>query len=161
MAAVIRRAREGDEKQVAKFAIRLFQQHVEYDAERFSTFANVQGAESFYRSRFDTKDSAVFVAELDEVVVGFAYVELDERNYAQLLENGAWLHDIYIDDSARKEGLGSGLIKAAAEAMRQKGAKKLLLTVAAKNMAAQQAFEKAGFRPTMVEMTLNLPDSLQ
>jgi GNAT superfamily N-acetyltransferase len=161
MAAVIRRARDGDEKRVAEFAIRLFQQHVDYDAERFSTFADVQGAEKFYRSRFDTKDSAVFVAESDEVVVGFAYVELDERNYAQLLENGAWLHDIYIDDSARKEGLGSGLIKAAAEAMRQKGAKKLLLTVAAKNMAAQQAFEKAGFRPTMVEMTLNLPDSLQ
>ena len=160
MPAVIRRAREGDEKRVAEFAIRLFEQHVEYDPERFSTFANVKGAERFYRSRFDTPDSAVFVAEAEGEIMGFAYVERDERNYAQLLENGAWLHDIYVDESARGKGAGSGLIKAAAEAVRQMGAKKLLLTVAAKNMIAQQVFEKADFRPTMVEMTLNLPDIL-
>jgi GNAT superfamily N-acetyltransferase len=156
MPAVIRRAREGDERRVAEFAIRLFDQHVEYDPERFSTFANVEGAARFYRSRFDTPDSAVFVAEIDNEVVGFAYVERDPLNYAELLENGAWLHDIYVDERARAEGAGKGLINAAAEAAKQMGAEKLLLSVAAKNNAARQIFEKAGFRPTMVEMTLNL-----
>ncbi len=156
MPAVIRRAREGDERRVAEFAIRLFDQHVEYDPDRFSTFANVDGAARFYRSRFETQDSAVFVAEIDNEVVGFSYVERDPLNYAELLENGAWLHDIYVDEHARAEGAGKGLIKAAAEAAKQMGAEKLLLSVAAKNTAAQQVFEKAGFRPTMVEMTLNL-----
>ena len=44
----------------------------------------------------------------------------------------------------------------AAAAPARMGAEKLLLSVAAKNAAAQHVFEKAGFRPTMVEMTLNL-----
>ena len=158
MAALIRQATPGDEQRVAEFAIRLFDQHVEYDPERFSTFANVEGAARFYRSRFETPDSAVLVAEVDGEVVGFAYLERDELNYAELLRDGAWMHDIYVDESARTTGLGKDLIKAAAEAAKRMGAKKLLLTVAAKNAIAQQVFEKAGFRRTMVEMTLNLTD---
>ena len=158
MAALIRQARPGDEQRVAEFAIRLFDQHVEYDPERFSTFANVEGAARFYRSRFETPDSAVLVAEVDGEVVGFAYLERDELNYAELLRDGAWLHDIYVDESARAEGIGRDLINAATEAAKRMGAKKLLLTVAAKNAIAQQVFEKAGFRRTMVEMTLNLTD---
>jgi GNAT superfamily N-acetyltransferase len=158
MAALIRQARPGDEQRVAEFAIMLFDQHVEYDPERFSTFANIDGAARFYRSRFDTPDSAVLVAEVDGEVVGFAYLERDELNYAELLRDGAWMHDIYVDESARTTGLGKDLIKAAAEAAKRMGAKKLLLTVAAKNAIAQQVFEKAGFRRTMVEMTLNLTD---
>ena len=156
MSALIRRAREGDERKVAEFAMRLFDQHVEYDPERFSTFANAEGAARFYLSRFETPDSAVFVAEIENEVVGFAYVERDPLNYAELLKNGAWLHDIYVDERARAEGIGRGLISAAAEAAERMGAEKLLLSVAAKNAAAQHVFEKAGFRPTMVEMTLNL-----
>lgn len=156
MPAVIRRARAGDERRVAEFAIRLFDQHVEYDPERFSTFANLDGAARFYLSRFDTPDSAVLVAEIDNEIVGFAYLERDALNYAELLENGTWLHDIYVDEHARAEGVGKGLIKAAAEAAKEMGAEKLLLSVAARNNAAQKVFEKAGFRPTMMEMTLNL-----
>lgn len=157
MDAVIRRAQDGDQMKIAELAIRLFDQHVEYDPERFSTFANVDGAARFYRSRFDTPDSAVLVAEMGGEVVGFAYIERDDLNYAELLEKGAWLRDIYVDESARAAGIGRALISAAAEAAERMGAEKLLLTVAAKNAAAQLVFEKAGFRRTMMEMTLNLP----
>jgi GNAT superfamily N-acetyltransferase len=160
MAVLVRKAKPGDEQRVAEFAIRLFDQHVEYDRERFSRFANVEGAARFYRSRFDTPDSAVLVAEMEGEVVGFAYLERDELNYAELLRDGAWLHDIYVDESARAKGAGKALIEAAADAAKRMGAEKLLLTVAAKNAAAQQVFEKAGFRRTMVEMTLNLTDGL-
>ena len=156
MSAVIRRAIDGDEKRIAEFAVRLFELHVGYDPERFSTFANIDGAARFYRSRFDTAESAVIVAERDKEVVGFAYLEKDELNYAELLRNGVWLHDLFVDESARGQGVGKELIKAAVEAAKDLGADKLLLSVAAKNAAAQMVFEKAGFRPTMLEMTLNL-----
>src|SRR5688500_15576581 len=115
MPAVIRRAREGDERRVAELAIRLIEQHVDYDPDRFSIFATVGGAKRFYRSRFDSAGSVVIVAEKDREVVGFAYVERAELNYAELLENGAWLHDIYVDEAVRREGIGKGLVKAAAE----------------------------------------------
>lgn len=159
MSAVIRRAKAGDEKAVARFAVKLFDLHAEYDRDRFTSFANLDGAANFYRSRFDTPESAVLVAETDNQIVGFAYVERDELNYAELLENGAWLHDIFVEDAARSEGVGSALMNAAAVVAREMGAKKLLLSVAVKNIAAQRIFANAGFRQTMMEMTLNLPDS--
>lgn len=156
MQAVVRKAEDGDEEAVARFAIKLFEQHVEYDPERFSLLGTEQGAEQYYRSRFSTNDSRVVVATLDDVIVGFAYVEKDDLNYAELLQRAAWLHDVYVDESARGLGVGKSLLDAAVNAARQLGAEKLLLTVASKNTLAQRAFEKAGFRQTMSEMTLNL-----
>ncbi|MDI1240813.1 MAG: GNAT family N-acetyltransferase [bacterium] len=159
MPAVIRRAKPGDEIAVATFAIKLFDLHAGYDRERFSTFADIDGAARFYRSRFDRPDSAVLVAEVFNEVVGFAYIERDELNYAELLENGAWLHDIFVEKAARSQGVGKALIEAAAAVARELGAKKLLLTVADKNLSGQRFFSNAGFRQTMIEMTLNLSDS--
>jgi GNAT superfamily N-acetyltransferase len=159
MQAVIRRAKPGDEEAVARFAIKLSELHAEYDRDRFTAFANHEGAASFYRSRFDTPESAVLVAETEHQLVGFAYVERDDLNYAQLLENGAWLHDIFVEEAARSEGAGKALMNAAADVAREMGAEKLLLSVAVKNVAAQRLFANAGFRQTMMEMTLNLPDS--
>jgi GNAT superfamily N-acetyltransferase len=156
MTALIRKAKPGDELRIAEFAIKLFGQHVEYDPERFSMFASVEGAANFYRSRFGTLESEVIVAEVDDKIVGFVYLEKEERNYANLLENAAWMHDLYVDETVRTEGIGKLLIGAAAEAAKKVGANKLLLSVAAGNDAAQQVFEKTGFRPTMLEMTLNL-----
>ena len=159
MRTVIRRARAGDERSVAEFAIKLFEQHVEYDPLRFSIFANADGAAKFYRSRFDTPESAVLVAVVDEEIVGFAYIERDALNYADLLKDGAWLHDIYVTEPTRAKGVGTALIRASAQIAKDLGATKLLLTVAAKNLSAQKVFADSGFRQTMAEMTLNLQDS--
>lgn len=159
MRAVIRRAKPGDEEAIARFAIKLFDLHAEYDRDRFTSFANPEGAARFYRSRFDTPESAVLVAEIDDRLVGFAYLERDDLNYAELLENGAWVHDIFVEEAARSKGIGKALMNAAVNVACEMGAKKLLLSVAVKNIAAQTVFANAGFRQTMMEMTLNLPDS--
>ena len=154
MSVTIRRARPGDETSIAEFAIKLFEQHIAYEPKRFSIFATVEGAERFYRSRFDTAESAVMVATLGERVIGFAYVEKDELNYAALLENAAWLHDIYVDDTSRHSGAGRGLLEASIEVARKLGASKLMLSVPARNTAAKKFFEEAGFVTTMHEMML-------
>ncbi|MDM7922784.1 MAG: GNAT family N-acetyltransferase [Pyrinomonadaceae bacterium] len=160
MPAKIRRAMPGDENAIARFAVRLVEQHVGYDAERFSLFATVEGGEDFYRSRISASESVIMVVESDEEIVGFAYVESDSLNYAEMLRNGAWLHDIYISEVHRSRGLGESLLAAAIDAAKELGAEKLLLSVAAKNAIGQKLFGRAGFRPTMIEMTLNLVDSL-
>lgn len=156
MSAVIRRAREGDEDRVAELLLKLVKQHVCYDPARFSDFVTLQGAADFYRSRFEAEDAAVLVAETHGQIVGFAYVEFSRLDYENLLENAAWLHDIYVESDARSEGIGLELIVAVGKTAELLGAKKLLLSVAARNRAAQEFFEKAGFRQTMLEMTLNL-----
>ena len=156
MDASIRCATAGDETKVAELFLELVRQHVDFDPDRFSNFVTLQGAAEFYKSRFDVDDAAVVVAEVEERIVGFAYIEFEKLDYENLLENAAWLHDIFVERDERSEGLGKRLLNASAEAAKEIGAEKLLLTVAAKNTIAQDFFENAGFRQTMLEMTLNL-----
>ena len=156
MSVKVRHAVPGDEMRVAGLLVRLVDQHVQYDPGRFSNFVTLDGAAAFYRSRIEAEDAAVIVAEADGSVAGFAYLEFEERNYENLIDKGVWLHDIYLEPEARAAGTGKALMLAAVEAAKGLGGAKLLLGVAAKNLAAQTFFESFGFRTTMLEMTLDL-----
>lgn len=158
MSVVVRRAVKKDAREIAGFAIRLFAQHHEYDARRFAEISSIEGAERFYGNQTEAQDATVLVAEVENKLVGFAYVQYEAIDYANLLENAAWLHDIYIDETARRSNAGKLLIEASIEAAKNLGADKLMLSVAAKNEYAKQFFERRGFRETMIEMTLNLSD---
>ena len=156
MSATIRRATREDAPAVAAFALELASQHHRYDVRRFSELPTLEGAAAFYGGQTESSDAAVIVAELDGEVVGFAYVESDPLNYAALLEKGAWFHDLFVAPEARGRGLGRALAEAGVRAAAEMGAEKLLLSVAAANSPAKVFFEKAGFRTTMVEMTMDL-----
>jgi ribosomal protein S18 acetylase RimI-like enzyme len=158
MVVNVRRATKEDAQQVAEFAIRLFAQHRDYDQRRFAEISSVEGAEAFYGSQTEAEDAAVLVAEIENRIVGFAYLQYEAMDYANLLENAVWLHDLYIDAAARKTGAGKFLIEKSIEIARKLGADKLMLSVAAKNTAAKDFFERRGFRETMVEMTMNLTE---
>jgi GNAT superfamily N-acetyltransferase len=156
MAIAVRRATDEDAGTVAEFAIKLFSQHREYDADRFAKLDDVEGAAWFYASRIAGETSSVLVVKLDGAVVGFAYLEYEAMNYADLLEDAVWLHDLFVAETARRTGVGVELMKAAlAEARRLRG-QKLVLSVAAQNTAAMDFFKGLGFRTTMHEMTLEL-----
>jgi GNAT superfamily N-acetyltransferase len=158
MSVVVRSARPEHAAAIAEFALKLFAQHHDYDPERFAELSDVSGAERYYASRAEAKNAAVLVALLDERVVGFAYLEYEKLDYANLLENAAWLHDLYVDEAARETGAGKALIHAAKDTGKMLGADKLVLTVAAKNEYARTFFTRTGFRETMVEMTIGLND---
>jgi ribosomal protein S18 acetylase RimI-like enzyme len=153
---VVRRATAADAETIAVYALKLFRQHREYDERRFIEVTDLKQAAAYYSSRTKAEDAAVLVAELDDKIVGFAFVEFELKNYAALLESAAWLHDIYVDEAARRTRAGKILTEAAVEAAKELGASKLMLTVAVQNEIARNFFENAGFRTTMLEMTLDL-----
>ena len=156
MSVSVRRARKEDGETIARLALALFAQHRSYDPDRFAELANLEGAARYYVSRADTGESGVFVAELDGRVIGFAYLEYERLDYANLLENAVWLHDLYVDEAARGTGAGKKLIEAASGFAKQLGAGKLVLSVAAKNASGHEFFGHLGFRETMIEMTLSI-----
>lgn len=158
MKVVVRRAMPGDAAIIADFALKLFAQHRDYDPERFARLSDREGAKWFYGGQAAAEDAAVYVAETESRLVGFAYLQYEERNYADLLEKAVRLHDLYVAEDARGSGAGRRLIEAAVDAAREFGADKLVLSVAAKNEYARAFFERSGFRPTMIEMMLGLAD---
>ncbi|HQU84090.1 MAG TPA: GNAT family N-acetyltransferase [Pyrinomonadaceae bacterium] len=159
MSVVVRRANSDDALKVGELAYKLAVQHRNYDAKRFSVFAKPAQMAQVYGRQTQAKDAAVLVAELEKEIVGFAYLEFEAINYAGLLENAVWLHDIYIEEAARGKNVGKLLIEFSAETAKKLGANKLMLSVAAKNEFARNFFENQGFKPTMVEMMLDLTEN--
>ena len=156
MSVTVRRALLGDARRVAEMAIRLAEQHRKYDSRRFSELAPLEQAEQYYGSQTDTTDAAILVAELENEIVGFTFIQYEAKDYANLLENAAWLHDIYIEEIARGQNAGNLLMESSIKAAKELGADKLMLSVAAKNEFAKDFFERNGFKATMVEMMLDL-----
>lgn len=156
MTATVRRATEADAARVADLAVSLFELHVVLDSKRFTQIATKDGAAQFYGSQAIAENSAVFVAEVDERIVGFAYLDYEPVDYAELATNVARLHDIYVEPEFRNSGIGSLLIEAVRKDARRLGANKVLLTVAANNVDGQKLFKRTGFRTTMFEMMLEL-----
>lgn len=158
MAVTVRRANIDDARTIAEFAHELFAQHEQYDARRFSQIAERERMATFYGGQTNARNAAVLVAELEEKTVGFAYVQYETINYAGLLRNAAWIHDLYVDETARGQNAGKLLIEKSIEIARDFGADKLMLSVAARNEYAKEFFERQGFRTTMVEMMLDLTE---
>jgi GNAT superfamily N-acetyltransferase len=156
MAIVVRHGIAEDAAKVAELAIKLFSQHLEYDGKRFAKLNDVEGATRFYASRVGHLTSSVLVVELDDRIVGFAYLEYEAMDYAALLEHGVWLHDIYVEETARGSGVGRVLMQEVSAEARRLGGHKLVLSVAAQNTAARAFFKGSGFRTTMHEMTREL-----
>lgn len=160
MTIIVRQAIKKDAKRIAELAVKLARQHEDYDTRRFARLYDEQDAENYYGSRDETTDEAVLVAEIENEIVGFAYLQYEVKDYPNLLENAAWLHDIYIDETVRASGAGKLLIEKSIETAKEFGADKLMLTAAAKNESARAFFERRGFRATMIEMMLDLTEKI-
>lgn len=158
MPVAVRRATKADAAAIADLAIELVEQHVGYDPNRFSRIGTPEGMAWFYGGQTEVENAAVFVAEANDEIVGFAYMQFEPVIYAELATKVAWLHDIFIDPASRGTGAGRMLIEAVVAESKRLGADKVLLSVAAKNTAAQLFFEQTGFETTMHEMMLVVED---
>jgi len=63
------------------------------------------------------------------------------------------LYDIVVDPEHRGRRVGAALLATVVEKLMALGAPRIVLSTAVRNHSAQRLFEKAGFRPTMLEMT--------
>lgn len=154
MAVVVRRATRSDAAKVAEFAVALFELHAAWNPKRFTQIATGPGAEKYYGDRIEAERAAIFVAENDGEVVGFAYMEYEPIIYSELATKAAWLHDIFVMPGGRGAGAGKMLLAAVKDEARSFGANKVLLNVAVENADGRRLFENNGFEMTMYEMML-------
>ena len=136
----------------------LMRAHYAYDPHRF--LAPGDDAESgygwFLGSELANDEVMVLVAEQDATVVGYVYAGIEPMSWKELRDEAGFIHDIAVDERARRSGVARRLVDAAVEWMREKGAVRLMLWTAEQNVAAQRLFEALGFRRTMIEMTREL-----
>jgi ribosomal protein S18 acetylase RimI-like enzyme len=130
--------------------------HYALDPQRFLHLPNPEAGYARYLAGELKSDRVVLiVAErtADATVVGYAYARLEPRDYNELLDACGKLHDVYVDESARGQGLGDRLVREVVRRLTEKGAPRIVLMTAVQNEAAQRLFTRNGFRTTMLEMT--------
>ena len=151
----IRHADADDLPQVVALAGKLYQQHHDFDARRYLC-PDTDEIRRFFVEQLADENGVVLLAESAEQVVGYALLRFEEADFVSLLEPACWLHDIYVEENMRGQGVGKALMEAAKNVAHGGGSPCLMLSVAAQNASARRLFDQEGFRPGLQEMRLDL-----
>jgi ribosomal protein S18 acetylase RimI-like enzyme len=111
------------------------------------------GYAGFLEGELERDDVVILVAELAGSVVGYVYAGIEPHSWKELRDKAGFVHDIVVDEAARGRGIATRLLEEAARFLDERGAPRLMLWSAERNVAAQRLFARLGFRRTMVEMT--------
>ena len=152
----VRRAVPSDLDALGRYGGALMRQHHADDPRRFIQVEHPEaGYGRFLVSQLGVTSSLVMVADDDGAVVGYVYADVEGTNWMELRGPCGVIHDIYVDDGARRRGAGRALLAAAIEWIHSRGRTQVVLLTKTRNAHAQHLFSSLGFRPTMVEMTLD------
>lgn len=157
---VIRTASPLDVQVLGAFGTLLVALHHKLDPQRFiettrTTPANYTG---FLERKISDPNAMLFVAEQGGILLGYVYGEMEGHDYMSLRGPAGVVHDLFVDASRRREGIGRLLIVTILSEIKARGAQRVVLSTAHQNKTAQQLFAALGFRATMIEMTRELKD---
>lgn len=151
-------ATEDDLSTIGQLGALLVRTHHDYDPSRFiaPTAQTPRGYASFLGTQLHQPNIVVLVAELNEEVIGYSYSGVEGHDWMSLRGPAGVLYDIVVDPAHRGAGVGRTLLDATLAALQKMGARQVVLSTADRNETAQRLFARAGFRRTMIEMTLDL-----
>jgi len=150
----IRIAMKGDMPVLGDYGARLVSLHHEWDPDRFipSHSGTPKAYAGWLESQFDKPDVVILVAERSRTILGYTYAAVEGFDYMSLRGPAGVLHDIFVHEDERSQGIGRMLLDAITVELFTRGAPQIVLSTAAKNATAQRLFSAAGFRPAMIEM---------
>jgi len=156
----IRRATEADVPAMGRLGALLVREHHDFDPDRFiaPTSGTPKGYGAFLGTQLAEPNIIILVAVRSGEVVGYTYASVQGFDYMELRGPAGVLEDIVVDPDHRQQGIGRLLLDATMDALKARGAPRVVLSTAEKNEAAQHLFDRAGFRRTMIEMTRELDD---
>ena len=156
----IRPATPTDVPTIGRLGALLVREHHDFDPQRFiaATPQTEKGYGSFLGTQLEEPTIVILVAEREGEVIGYTYSGIEGTDYMSLRGPAGVMYDIVVDPDHRQQGIGRMLVDATLEALKSKGAPRVVLSTAERNAAAQRLFDRAGFRRTMIEMTRELGD---
>jgi ribosomal protein S18 acetylase RimI-like enzyme len=159
-AVAIRGATPADIEPIGRLGALLVRAHHDFDPKRFiaATSRTAQGYGSFLGSQLEEPNIVILVAERSGEVIGYTYAGVEGNDYMSLRGPAGVMYDIVVDPAHRGQGVGRMLLEATMDALKARGAPRVVLSTAERNTIAQRLFEHAGFRRTMIEMTRELSE---
>lgn len=159
MACEVRDMTLDDLDEVALLAEQLVLLHHSWDRTRFFTTPEIaRGYHRFFQSQLGNAGVLLLTAVCDGKVAGYLYGTLEGRDWAKLLDAHGAVHDVFVSPAFRRRGVARALLDQAARRFASEGAQRVVLYSASSNSEGQALFRQLGYRPTMVEVTLDLPE---
>lgn len=150
----IRRAQPADLERLGQLAGELVRIHHRTDPSRFLLVDEVEsGYARWFAREIGRAGAVILVAEQDGAIAGYGYATIEGRDWNALLDDHGAIHDVMVDERARRSGVGRALMTALSTELEALGATRIVLSTMVQNEAAQRLFAACGFRPTMLEMT--------
>jgi GNAT superfamily N-acetyltransferase len=155
---LIRPATPDDVPELGRLGAQLMRLHHEFDRQRFLAPGDTPevGYGHFLGSQLGAPDVFLHVAEHDGRVIGYVYAGIEPLSWKELRDECGFVHDLLVEEPARGLGAGRALLEAAATWFTSREMPRVMLWTASQNATAQRLFARAGFRPTMIEMTREL-----
>ncbi|MBD7984378.1 GNAT family N-acetyltransferase [Sporosarcina sp. Sa2YVA2] len=105
--------------------------------------SDLEGAKKYIKERLENEESVIFVVKNDQKYVGFTQLY---PVFSSISMKKSWmLNDMFVDQEARKLGIGQVLLHKVKDYAVKTGAKSVVLETAPDNYAAQKLYEKNGY----------------
>jgi len=158
---IVRPALDEDIPGVAALAAQLVRYHYGLDPLRFMNIPKAEeGYRHFLRGEMRSGDVVILAAlrepeapEAKPRVIGYTYARVEPRNWNALLDRCGAIHDIYVAEEERQQGIARKLLEETIRHLEELGIPRIILHTAIQNERAQRLFASVGFRTTMLEMT--------
>jgi ribosomal protein S18 acetylase RimI-like enzyme len=116
---------------------------------------------NWLRSRAEDPRSVFLVAQAGEdagksPLVGFLVSSVEKEIPIYRLREFGLIHDLWVDEEYRNEGVARQMVTLAVERFTQIGVSQVRLYAAWENAPARTLFDRCGFRPSSVEMLIAL-----
>ena len=139
----IRPATVADQDALGRFGGALMRQHHTADPRRFIKVEHPEaGYGRFLVSQLSNPNSLVMVAEHSGTVIGYVFADVESTNWMELRGPCGVVHDVYVDEAARRLGAGRELMSAAIAWIHSKGRSQVVLLTKSRNEHAQHLFTK-------------------
>lgn len=140
MSVDLRPAEAGDEDRILEVARSSLTTSASLSPQQIESIVEEQFATDPLEMKRDASDTVLLVAEVDDVVAGFVEGSLSEGR-----GEVRWLH---VDPERRGRGVGTELMDATADELRERGAKHVYAAALAANTEGGAFFERSGFEQT-------------
>lgn len=106
--------------------------------------SDAAAAQQFLQDRLANDESVIFIARVGDRAVGFTQLY---PSFSSVALQRIWiLNDLFVAPHARGRGVAEALLRRAAQFAKETQTKRLVLSTATHNIAAQRLYEKLGWQ---------------
>jgi ribosomal protein S18 acetylase RimI-like enzyme len=153
----VRTATLDDVPSVLPMVDKIAAMHEKLDPAKYAYLENVGSMyEGWLQERAEDPRSVFLVADAGEKLAGFLIATVNSEIPIYRIEEYGFIHDLWVEEDYRHEGVARQMVTLALEKFKEIGVEQVRCDTANANTVARSLFERCGFRPSTVEMLIEL-----